>query len=185
MAARCARVAPTAALCPAAQARARVPDEEKFLGPHSIRSVSRWHAEHPYVIKVGGQEYSVGNRPAESDTGMFGGNSNWRGPVWSPINVMLIRGLLNLHIFFGDDFAVECPTGSGRQLNLYEVAREISDRLTGTFLKDAGGHRPVRSGQAILQTDPTGATWCCSMSTSTAITGPASAQATRPAGPAQ
>ena len=135
-------------------------DEKKFLGPHSIRSVSRWHAEHPYVIKVGGQEYSVGNRPAESDTGMFGGNSNWRGPVWSPINVMLIRGLLNLHIFFGDDFAVECPTGSGRQLNLYEVAREISDRLTGTFLKDAGGHRPVRSGQAILQTDPTGATWC-------------------------
>ena len=85
---------------------------------------------------------------------MFGGNSDWRGPVWFPINVMLIRALLNLHIFFGDNFAVECPTGSGRQLNLYEVAREISDRLTGTFLKDADGHRPVHGGQPILQTDP-------------------------------
>ena len=133
---------------------ARMLDEEEFLGPHGIRSVSRWHAEHPYVIDVGGQEYRVGYRPAESDTGMFGGNSNWRGPVWFPINVMLIRALLNLHVFFGDKFRVECPTGSGRQLNLYEVAREISDRLTGTFLKDAGGRRPVHGGQPLLQTDP-------------------------------
>ena len=133
---------------------ARMLDEEEFLGPHGIRSVSRWHAEHPYVIKADGQEYRVGYRPAESDTGMFGGNSNWRGPVWFPINVMLIRALLNLHVFFGDQFRVECPTGSGRQLNLYEVAREISDRLTSTFLKDAGGHRPVHGGQPLLQTDP-------------------------------
>jgi hypothetical protein len=133
---------------------ARMLDEEEFLGPHGIRSVSRSHAEHPYAIKVAGQEYRVGYAPAESDTGMFGGNSNWRGPVWFPINVMLIRALLNLHVFFGDGFTVECPTGSGQQLNLYQVAREISDRLTGTFLKDAGGRRPVHGGQRILQSDP-------------------------------
>jgi hypothetical protein len=133
---------------------ARMLDEEEFLGPHGIRSVSQWHAEHPYVIKVGGEEYSVAYRPAESDTGMFGGNSNWRGPVWFPINVMLIRALLNLHMFYGDKFTVECPARSGRQLNLYEVAREISDRATGTFLTDAAGHRPVHGGQPIMQNDP-------------------------------
>ena len=133
---------------------ARMLDEEEFLGPHGIRSVSRWHAEHPYIIKVGGQEYSVGYRPAESDTGMFGGNSNWRGPVWFPINMMLIRALLNLHVFYGDTFTVECPAGSGRQLNLYEVASEISGRLTSTFLTDANGHRPVHGGQPTLQNDP-------------------------------
>jgi hypothetical protein len=133
---------------------ARMLDEQEFLGPHGIRSVSRWHAEHPYVFAVDGHEYEVGYRPAESDTGMFGGNSNWRGPVWFPINVMLIRALLNLYVFYGDTFTVECPTGSGQQRNLYEVAREISDRLTGTFLKDANGRRPVHGGQQVLQCDP-------------------------------
>jgi hypothetical protein len=133
---------------------ARMLDEEEFLGPHGIRAVSRWHAEHPYVFTVGGQEYSVGYRPAESDTGMFGGNSNWRGPVWFPINVMLVRALLHLYVFYGEEFRVECPTGSGQQLNLYEVAREISDRLVGTFLRDADGRRPVHGGQPILQNDP-------------------------------
>jgi hypothetical protein len=133
---------------------ARMLDEEEFLGPHGIRSVSRWHAEHPYAIKVGDQEYQVGYAPAESDTGMFGGNSNWRGPVWFPINVMLIRALLNLHVFYGDSFTVQCPTGSGRRLNLYQVAREISDRLTSTFLKNADGRRPVHGGQPTLQSDP-------------------------------
>src|SRR5215469_8220979 len=132
----------------------RMLDEEEFLGPHGIRSVSRWHAEHPYVLKLGGQEYQVGYLPAESDTGMFGGNSNWRGPVWFPINVMLIRALLNLYVYFGDGFAVECPTGSGRELNLYQVARELSDRLTGTFLPGSDGRRPVHGGQSILQNDP-------------------------------
>ena len=164
---------------------ARMLDEEEFLGPHGIRSVSRWHAEHPYVFKVDGQEYRVGYLPAESDTGMFGGNSNWRGPVWFPINVMLIRALLNLHVFFGDEFTVECPTGSGQQLNLYEVAREISDRLTGTFLE---GRRTATvrctAGSRSCSPTRTGATWCCSTSTSTATTAPASAPATRPAGPA-
>ncbi len=133
---------------------ARMLDEQEFLGPHGIRAVSRWHAGHPYVLKMNGQEFSVGYLPAESDTGMFGGNSNWRGPVWFPVNVMFIRALLNLYVFFGDEFTVECPTGSGRQRNLYEVAREISDRLTGTFRKDADGHRPVHGGQPILRSDP-------------------------------
>jgi hypothetical protein len=129
-------------------------DEQEFLGPHGIRSVSRWHADHPYVLKLDGQEYQVGYLPAESDTGMFGGNSNWRGPVWFPINVMLIRALLNLYVYFGDGFTVECPTGSGRQLNLYQVAHEISDRLTSTFLPGPDGRRPVHGGQPILQNDP-------------------------------
>jgi hypothetical protein len=133
---------------------ARMLDEEEFLGPHGIRWVSRWHAEHPYAINVGGREYRVGYTPAESDTGMFGGNSNWRGPVWFPVNVMLIRALLNLHVFYGDSFTVECPTRSGQRLNLYQVARELSDRLTGTFLKDANGRRPVHGGQPTLQSDP-------------------------------
>ena len=133
---------------------ARVLDEDEFLGPHGIRSVSRWHADNPYVIKVGGQEYTVSYRPAESDSGMFGGNSNWRGPVWLPMNLMLIRALLNLHVYFGDTLTVECPTGSGRRCNLYEVAREISDRLVGTFRADADGHRPVHGGQPILRNDP-------------------------------
>jgi len=129
-------------------------DEQEFLGPHGIRAVSRWHAIHPYVLTVDGQEYRVGYLPAESDTGMFGGNSNWRGPVWFPINIMLIRALLNLYIYFGDEFTVECPTASGKQCTLFEVAREISDRLTGTFLRDADGRRPVHGGQPILQNDP-------------------------------
>ncbi len=132
----------------------RMLDEQEFLGPHGIRAVSRWHAVHPYIVEVAGQEYRVGYLPAESDTGMFGGNSNWRGPVWFPINVMLVRALLNLHVYFGDGFTVECPTGSGRQCTLYEVAREISDRLTGTFLRDSSGRRPVHGGQPILQNDP-------------------------------
>jgi len=132
----------------------RMLDEEEFLGPHGIRSVSRWHAGHPYVLKLAGQEYRVGYLPAESDTGMFGGNSNWRGPVWFPINVMLIRALLNLYVYFGDGFTVECPTGSGRNMNLYEVARELSGRLTRTFLPDADGRRPVHGGQPVLQNDP-------------------------------
>jgi hypothetical protein len=133
---------------------ARMLDEQEFLGPHGIRAISRWHAEHPYVLNLEGQEYSVSYLPAESDTGMFGGNSNWRGPVWVPINLMLIRGLLNLYVYYGDGFTVECPTGSGQQKNLYQVAEDISERLIGTFRRDANGHRPVNGGQPILQNDP-------------------------------
>ncbi|OIJ64418.1 MGH1-like glycoside hydrolase domain-containing protein [Streptomyces mangrovisoli] len=132
----------------------RMLDEDEFLGPHGIRSLSKYHADHPYTFDVHGQSYGVGYLPAESDSGMFGGNSNWRGPVWFPVNILLLRALLNLHAYHGDDFTVECPTGSGRQLTLYEVAREISDRLTSTFLKDADGHRPVHGAQPKFAKDP-------------------------------
>jgi hypothetical protein len=133
---------------------ARMLDEQEFLGPHGIRAVSRWHADHPYVMVVDGQEYRVNYLPAESDTGMFGGNSNWRGPVWFPINVMLIRALLNLHQYFGDKFTVACPTGWGRQCNLFEVAQEIGDRLTATFAKAADGRRPVHGERDVFHTSP-------------------------------
>ncbi|HKA12227.1 MAG TPA: glucosidase [Candidatus Dormibacteraeota bacterium] len=133
---------------------ARMLDEDEFLSPYGIRSLSRYHAGHPYSCWVHGQEYRVSYLPAESDTGMFGGNSNWRGPVWFPVNALLIRALMNLYAFYGDSFTVECPTGSGRQMNLYEVAREIATRLTRIFLRDEAGRRPVHGGQAKFQDDP-------------------------------
>ncbi len=132
----------------------RMLDEQEFLGPHGIRSLSRWHADNPFVMDVDGQRYSVNYLPAESDSGMFGGNSNWRGPVWVPINMMLVRALVNLHAYFGDEFTVECPTGSGTYLNLAEVARALTDRLVSTFVRDADGRRPVYGGQSIPQNDP-------------------------------
>ena len=107
-------------------------DENEFLSPYGIRSLSRYHQEHPFVFDVGGQTYSVSYLPAESNTGMFGGNSNWRGPVWMPVNVLIVRGLLNLYAFYGDDFTVECPTGSGNRMTLFEVAHEISTRLAAS-----------------------------------------------------
>jgi Mannosylglycerate hydrolase MGH1-like glycoside hydrolase domain len=129
-------------------------DEQEFLGPHGIRSLSRYHLDHPFVFHVGGQEYKVQYLPGESDTGMFGGNSNWRGPVWMPVNVLLIRALLNLYSFYGDSFTIQCPTGSGRFMTLFEVAREISRRLANTFLRDANRRRPVNGGTAKFQDDP-------------------------------
>jgi hypothetical protein len=129
-------------------------DENEFLGPHGIRSVSRFHLEHPFSFWVGQQEYTVQYLPAESNTGMFGGNSNWRGPVWMPINALIVRALLNLYAFYGDEFKVECPTGSGQQMTLFEVAEELSRRLTSTFLRDADGRRPVYGGTAKFQNDP-------------------------------
>ncbi len=133
---------------------ARMLDEREFLGPHGIRSISRYHADHPYVLNLEGQEHTVRYLPAESDTAMFGGNSNWRGPVWVPVNLMLIRGLLNLYVYYGDGFTVECPTGSGQMKNLFQVAEDISERLVGIFRRDAEGNRPVNGGETILQTDP-------------------------------
>jgi hypothetical protein len=133
---------------------ARMLDENEFFSPHGIRAISRYHAEHPYVLNLGGQDYSVNYLPAESDTGMFGGNSNWRGPVWFPINIMFIRALLSLQAFYGDDFKVECPTGSGNQCTLYEVAEQLGDRLLSIFREDADGRRPVHGGQPIMQNDP-------------------------------
>jgi hypothetical protein len=129
-------------------------DENEFFGPYGIRAISRVHLDHPYVFVEEGQKYNVNYLPAESDTGMFGGNSNWRGPVWMPMNALLIRALLNFYVYHGDNFKVECPTGSGRMMNLFEVARELANRLIGIFTADASGRRPVYGGTQKFQTDP-------------------------------
>jgi hypothetical protein len=133
---------------------AKMLDENEFLSQYGIRSLSRYHAEHPYVIHVGGQEYRVAYLPAESDTGMFGGNSNWRGPIWMPVNALIVRALLQYYTYYGDDFTVECPTGSGRHMTLFQVAEEISRRLANIFLKDRDGRRPVYGGSGKFQDDP-------------------------------
>ena len=129
-------------------------DENEFLSPYGIRSLSKFHEQHPYVFHVRGQEYRVDYLPAESNTGMFGGNSNWRGPVWMPVNAMIIRALLNFYLYYGDNFKIECPTGSGKMMNLFEVSKEIADRLTRIFLRDEQGRRPVYGGTEKFQTDP-------------------------------
>jgi mannosylglycerate hydrolase MGH1-like protein len=128
-------------------------DEKEFLGPYGVRSLSRYHQDHPFVFHVGGQAHYVSYLPAESDTGMFGGNSNWRGPIWMPVNALLIRALLQYYTYHGESFKVECPTGSGRLMNLFEVAREIATRLTRIFLRDERGRRPVYGAER-LQNDP-------------------------------
>jgi Glycosyl hydrolase family 63 C-terminal domain len=132
----------------------RMLDENEFLSPYGIRALSRYHAEHPYVFHVDGQEYRVDYLPAESNTGMFGGNSNWRGPIWMPVNGLIIRGLLNLYLYYGDNFKIECPTGSGKMMNLFEVSKEIGRRLESIFLQDKQGRRPVYGGAQKFQTDP-------------------------------
>jgi hypothetical protein len=129
-------------------------DENEFLGPYGIRSLSKYHLDHPFTFHVGSQEYSVKYLPAESTNGMFGGNSNWRGPVWMPVNTLILRALLNLYSFYGDEFTVECPTGSGHQMTLLEVTREIARRLAKTFLRDESGGRPVYGGTRKFQEDP-------------------------------
>jgi hypothetical protein len=129
-------------------------DENEFLSPYGMRSLSRYHLEHPFVFHLSGQEYKVQYLPAESNTGMFGGNSNWRGPIWMPVNGLLIRGLLNLYQFYGDDFKVECPTGSGKYMTLFEVAKDLGRRLSSIFLRDASGKRPVYGGTQKFQEDP-------------------------------
>ena len=132
----------------------RMLDENEFLSPYGVRALSRYHAEHPFLFSIHGEEYRVNYLPAESDTGMFGGNSNWRGPVWMPVNVLLIRALLQYYLYYGDTFKVECPTGSGKLMNLFEVSREIANRLTSIFLRDETGRRPVFGGAEKFQTDP-------------------------------
>jgi Mannosylglycerate hydrolase MGH1-like glycoside hydrolase domain len=129
-------------------------DEKEFLSPYGIRSLSRFHAEHPFVTHVGGQEFRVPYLPGESDTGMFGGNSNWRGPIWMPVNALLIRALLQYYAYYGDTFIIECPTGSGKKMNLYQVAENLSQRLANMFLKDKSGCRPVNGGEQKFQEDP-------------------------------
>ncbi len=129
-------------------------DESEFLSPCGIRALSRYHAEHPFAFRVGSHDYRVSYLPAESDTGMFGGNSNWRGPIWIPVNALIIRALLQYYTYYGDDFKIECPTGSGRQMTLYQVAEEISRRLASIFLRDKNGRRPVYGGSRKFQEDP-------------------------------
>jgi hypothetical protein len=129
-------------------------DESEFLSPFGIRSLSRYHRDHPYVLHVEGREYRVDYTPAESTTNLFGGNSNWRGPVWVPVNALIIRALLNYYRYYGNDFTIECPTGSGRFMTLFEVAKEISRRLGAIFTTDDGGRRPVFGGASAFQDDP-------------------------------
>jgi hypothetical protein len=129
-------------------------DENEFLSPYGIRSISKFHEQHPYVFHVKGAEYRVDYLPGESNTGMFGGNSNWRGPVWMPVNAMIIRALLNFYLYYGDNFKIECPTGSGKMMNLFEVSKEISERLTRIFTRNEHGRRPVYGGTEKFQTDP-------------------------------
>jgi len=131
----------------------RMLDEKEFLSSYGIRSLSRFHADHPFTFNVGGQEYRVPYLPGESDTGMFGGNSNWRGPIWMPVNALIIRALLQYYAYYGNEFTVECPTGSGRQMNLYQIAEEISRRLASMFVKGTDGRRPVNGGEKKLQED--------------------------------
>jgi hypothetical protein len=133
---------------------ARMLDEKEFLSSFGIRALSRLHAEQPYALRVGGQEYSVSYLPAESDNGMFGGNSNWRGPIWMPFNALVIRALLQYYAFYGNDFTIECPTGSGRQMTLYEIAEELARRNCSLFLVDKDGRRPVYGGTRKFQEDP-------------------------------
>jgi hypothetical protein len=133
---------------------ARMLDENEFLSPYGIRSLSRAYADHPYSVTLAGNKFDIEYAPAESVTGAFGGNSNWRGPVWYPINILILRALLNLYAYFGDDFKIECPTGSGKMMTLIEVAKEISNRLVKIFLRDENGRRPVFGGTEKFQTDP-------------------------------
>ena len=132
----------------------RMLDEAEFYGPHGIRSLSRVHLEHPFVFTLGDQEFRVSYLPGDSDSGMFGGNSNWRGPVWMPVNLLLYGSLLRLAAYAGDAFQIEHPTGSGQIHNLFEVAQDLAERLIGTFLRDSAGRRPVFGGTEKFQTDP-------------------------------
>ena len=129
-------------------------DENEFLSPYGIRSLSRYHADHPFHVDVSGHGYTVAYLPGESDSGMFGGNSNWRGPIWMPVNALIIRALLQYFSYYGNDFKVECPTGSGNLMNLYQVAENIGKRLAGMFLKNDLGKRPVYGGTSKFQEDP-------------------------------
>ncbi len=129
-------------------------DEAEFLSPHGVRALSKFHGDHPYVLSVNGQEYRVDYEPAESTSGLFGGNSNWRGPVWYPLNFLLIESLQKYHYYFRDCLRVECPTGSGGMMTLWEIAADLSRRLTRIFLCGSDGRRPVYGGNEVFQSDP-------------------------------
>jgi hypothetical protein len=129
-------------------------DENEFLSAYGVRSVSRIHREHPYILRENGAEYRVDYEPGESSTGSFGGNSNWRGPIWFPVNFLLIESLQKFHHYLGDDFKVECPTASGQMMTLWEVASELSRRMTRLFLKGPDGRRPVHGTNCLYREDP-------------------------------
>jgi hypothetical protein len=129
-------------------------DETEFLSPHGIRALSQYHRDHPYMLKCDGEEYQVDYTPGESTTGLFGGNSNWRGPIWFPVNYLLIEALERYHHFYGDYVSVECPTGSGRRMNLFEASQELRRRLATLFLPDASGRRPCHGHDERYATDP-------------------------------
>ena len=129
-------------------------DEKEFLSPYGIRSLSREYRDRPFNLALDGGQYTLRYLPAESDSGLFGGNSNWRGPIWFPLNFLILRALHQFYLYYGNEFKVECPTGSGHFMTLYEVAAEISSRLQSIFLRDASGRRPVYGGTELFQTDP-------------------------------
>jgi hypothetical protein len=132
----------------------RMLDESEFLSDYGIRALSRYHKDHPYIFHHAGQEYRVDYLPGDSDTGMFGGNSNWRGPIWMPVNLLLLRALLHLYGYYGDAFTIEYPTGSGQQKTLCEISMAIGERLISIFAKDESGRRAVYGGTEKFQTDP-------------------------------
>jgi hypothetical protein len=132
----------------------RMLDEKEFFSDYGIRSLSKCHCEKPYTFHADGKEFCVPYLPGESDTGMFGGNSNWRGPIWMPVNALIVRGLLQYYLYYGNDFTVECPTGSGNQMNLYQVAQELARRLSNIFLRDKSGRRAVNADIKTFQEDP-------------------------------
>ena len=129
-------------------------DEAEFLSPYGIRALSRYHKEHPYIFALDGHVYRVDYEPAESSTGLFGGNSNWRGPIWLPVNALLVQSLRRMYSYYGDEFKVECPVGSGKWMTLWEVANEIARRLGNIFLRDKEGRRAVYGETEKFQTDP-------------------------------
>jgi hypothetical protein len=129
-------------------------DEEEFLSDYGIRSVSKYHKDNPYTFHVNGQAHTINYQPAESESGLFGGNSNWRGPIWFPMNYLIIESLQKFHHYYGDEFQVECPTGSGRKMTLWQVATELSRRLMRLFLRNGDGERPIYGEIEILQEDP-------------------------------
>ncbi|MEJ1977259.1 MAG: hypothetical protein WDN49_15300 [Acetobacteraceae bacterium] len=160
----------------------RMLDETEFLSPHGIRALSQYHARHPYVLQHDGMTFSIGYVPGEGTTAAFGGNSNWRGPVWMPVNILLIDSLREFHHYYGDDFEVECPVGSGQLRSLNQVADMLTGRLTTLFLRDAKGRRPMLGMTSCRRPTSISATTCCSTNIFTARPGAASAHPTRPAG---
>ena len=128
-------------------------DEKEFLSPYGIRALSQYHKDNPYILYVHGEEHRVDYEPAESSSGLFGGNSNWRGPIWFPVNYLIIESLQKFHYFYGDDLKIEFPTGSGNMMNLWEVSQELSRRLSRIFLLDENEKRPVWGEIEKFQTD--------------------------------